>query len=63
MTTEQAKKVIKTCEFQINIGKESGKQYACVVVETVGGKKAMLFFNGENKYFPDVIDAELSKSK
>jgi len=61
MTTEQAKKVVKNCEVQFNIGKESGKKYACVVIETVGGKKAMLFFNGENKYFPDVIEAEYSK--
>lgn len=58
----ELKDVIKRCEV-VKAVSQKGSEYYCVEIESKAGKTCRLFFSGDNRMFPDVLQAELELSK
>lgn len=54
----ELKDIIKRCEL-VKATSAKGNDYFCVEIESNAGKSCRLFFNGDNRMFPDVLQAEL----
>lgn len=54
----ELKDIIKKCEL-VKATSAKGNEYFCVEIESNAGKTCRLFFNGDNRMFPEVLQAEL----
>lgn len=54
----ELKDVIKRCEV-VKAVSQKGSEYHCVEIESKAGKTCRLFFSGDNRMFPDVLQSEL----
>ena len=54
----ELKDIIKKCEI-VKAVSAKGTEYFCVEIESNAGKSCRLFFSGDNRMFPDVLQAEI----
>lgn len=54
----ELKDIIKKCEI-VKATSSKGTEYFCVEIESKAGKSCRLFFSGDNRMFPDVLQMEL----
>lgn len=54
----ELKDIIKKCEL-VKATSAKGNEYFCVEIESKAGKSCRLFFSGDNRMFPDVLQSEL----